>query len=61
VRGFGRTTAVEVKQESALVTAILSGKIPNNSKSFVNLTASKTASSGVLTELCRSNSGVSDG
>jgi hypothetical protein len=50
VRGFGRTTAVEVKQESALVTAILSGKIPNNSKSFVNLTASKTASSGVSTE-----------
>jgi hypothetical protein len=50
VRGTGRTAAGEVKQENALVTAILNGKIPNNSKSFVNLTASKTASNGVSKE-----------
>jgi hypothetical protein len=38
-----------VKQESALGTAIISG-ILDKAKSFVNLTASKTASSGVSTE-----------
>jgi hypothetical protein len=50
VRGFGRTAAGEVEQESALVTATINGKISGNEIVFVFLTASKSASSGVLKE-----------
>jgi hypothetical protein len=50
-----------VEQESALVTATMNGKISGNENSFVFLTASKSASSGVIKEQCRSNTGVSGG
>jgi hypothetical protein len=50
VRGFGRTAAGEVEQESALVTATINGKVSGNENSFVYSIASKSASSGVLKE-----------
>jgi hypothetical protein len=50
VKGFGRTAAGEVEQESALVMATINGNISGNEKSFVFLTASKSASSGVIKE-----------
>jgi hypothetical protein len=50
VRGFGRTAAAEVEQESVMVTATINGKVSGNKNSFVYSTASKSASSGVLKE-----------
>jgi hypothetical protein len=52
---------VALEQESALVTATINGKVSGNENSFVYSTASKSASSGVLKDQCRSNTGVSGG